>query len=431
MPSARAAFFMATNKEKLIGSRLGNLIRTGVSNIPDNKATRSVGFLANLINANVHRNPLSRLYTNAENFVVDKGASLAEKYLKIDPLIAQMGIGFAIPGPAGEVKTAKKVLKGTKASDAVKIAETTKGLAELFPTKKLKINGVNGNGGNGTAKRLLEIENANAERALNQRNLQHPSDSTISSITSDPTDKLVYGKSTKKIKATIPKELGGKLDTLTQIKGVPNKEFHHVFMKDLSAEYAEKARELVRQGKATPEDVIMLDRIAKKYGFGLGDYKSAGIYADRIPHSAGHKKAIELGIQPSPAGPGPDLDTTKLKIKQTSDIKELFKSFEDSIKEIAIPMKDEIEGFQEAWDRIDVSDRFKLIELRLERKALRKSSKTAVKARNKELVKVETQYAALKKKLQTEMGVIRDRLDEVKIQKKDIEIDNLHSAFAG
>ena len=91
-------------------------------------------------------------------------------------------------------------------------------------------------------------------------------------------------------------------------------------MKDLSAEYAEKARELVRQGKATPEDVIMLDRIAKKYGFGLGDYKTAGIYADRIPHSAGHKKAIELGIQPSPAGPGPDLDTTKLKIKKTSDI---------------------------------------------------------------------------------------------------------------
>tara|TARA_R100001594_G_scaffold97152_1_gene131341 strand:+ start:43 stop:1305 length:1263 start_codon:yes stop_codon:yes gene_type:complete len=420
---------MATNKEKLIGSRLGNLIRTGVSNIPDNKATRSVGFLANLINANVHRNPLTRLYTNAENFVVDKGASLAEKHLKIDPLIAQMGIGFAIPGPAGEVKTAKKVLKGTKASDAVKIAETTKGLAELFPTKKLKINGANG--GNGTAKRLLEIENANAEKALLQKNRVLPSDSTISSVTSDVADELVYGKGTKKIKATIPKELGGKLDTLTQIKGVPNKEFHHVFMKDLSAEYVAKARELVTQGKATPEDVIMLDRIAKKYGFGLGDYKTAGIYADRIPHSSGHKKAIELGIQPSPAGPGPDLDTTKLKIKQTSDIKELFKSFEDSIKEIAIPMKDEIEGFQEAWDRIDVSDRFKLIELRLERKALRKSSKTAVKVRNKELVKVETQYAALKKKLQTEMGVIRDRLDEVKIQKKDIEIDNLHSAFAG
>ena len=396
---------MATNKEKLIGSRLGNLIRTGVSNIPDNKATRSVGFLANLINANVHRNPLTRLYTNAENFVVDKGASLAEKHLKIDPLIAQMGIGFAIPGPAGEVKTAKKILK---------------------PTKRLKING-----GNGTAKRLLEIENANAEKALLQKNRVLPSDSTISSVTSDVADELVYGKGTKKIKATIPKELGGKLDTLTQIKGVPNKEFHHVFMKDLSAEYVAKARELVTQGKATPEDVIMLDRIAKKYGFGLGDYKTAGIYADRIPHSSGHKKAIELGIQPSPAGPGPDLDTTKLKIKQTSDIKELFKSFEDSIKEIAIPMKDEIEGFQEAWDRIDVSDRFKLIELRLERKALRKSSKTAVKVRNKELVKVETQYAALKKKLQTEMGVIRDRLDEVKIQKKDIEIDNLHSAFAG
>mgnify|MGYP000282249627 CR=1 FL=1 len=425
---------MATNKEKLIGSRLGNLIRNGVSNIPDNKATRAFGTLANVVNASVHRNPLSRLYTNAENFVVDKGASLAEKHLKIDPLIAQMGIGFAIPGPGGEVKTAKKVLKGSKASEAIKIAENTKELAELFP-KKLKINGTNGvnggNGGNGAAKQLLEIENANAEKALLQKNRKIPSDSTISSITSDVTDELVYGRGTKKIKASIPKELGGKLDTLTQIKGVPNKEFHHVFMKDLSAEYAEKARELVRQGKATPEDVIMLDRIAKKYGFGLGDYKTAGIYSDRIPHSAGHKRAIELGIQPSPAGPGPDLDTTKLKIKKTSDIKELFASFEDSIKEIAIPMKDEIEGFQEAWEKIDVSDRYKLIELRLERKALRKPSTTDLKSRYRERVKVETQYEALKKKLQKEMGVIRNRLDEVKIQKKDIEIDNLHSAFAG
>lgn len=404
---------MATNKEKLIGSRLGDLIRNGASKIPSNGVTKTLGNGFNYLASNGN-NPLSKLYNRAEESLVNNGASLAEKYLKIDPLLASVAIGSLIPGPGGEVKTAKKVLNGSKKLDAIKIAST---------------NG--GNKGNGTAKRLLEIENANAEKALLQKNRKIPSDSTISSVTSDPTDPLTYGRGTKKIKASIPKELGGKLDTLTQIKGVPNKEFHHVFMKDLSAEYVAKARELVTQGKATPEDVIMLDRIAKKYGFGLGDYKTAGMYADRIPHSAGHKNAIQLGIQPSPAGPGPDLDTTKLKIKKTSDIKELFASFEDSIKEIAIPMKDEIEGFQEAWEKIDVSDRFKLIELRLERKALRKPSTTDLKSRYRERVKVETQYEALKKKLQKEMGVIRDRLDEVKIQKKDIEIDNLHSAFAG
>ena len=200
-------------------------------------------------------------------------------------------------------------------------------------------------------------------------------------------------------------------------------------MKDLSAEYAEKARELVRQGKATPQDVIMLDRIAKKYGFGLGDYKTAGIYADRIPHSMGHKTSIELGIQPSPAGPGPDLEMTKLKIKKTSDIQDLLVDFEESIKEIALPMRDEIEGFQEAWERIPVSDRFKLIQLRLERKAARKNSKTAVKIKNQELLGVEAKYSALKKKLQKEMGGIRDRLTESRLQIADHKIDNLHSAF--
>ena len=377
------------NKERLLGSRIAEPIINTVSKIPNNGFTKTVGNgLSYLLDGVGSTRGLGKLYNKAEEKAVETGAEFLKQKANIHPLLSSIVLGGLIPGPGGEAKTTRKLIKGTKKGRYLEAAETTKDLSGVYTSRLLKTNGNGGNGGNGTAKRLLEIEEVNAERALNQKNLQHPSDSTISSITSDPTDKLVYGRGTKQIKADIPKELGGKLNTLTQIKGVPNKEFHHVFMKDLSAEYAEKARELVRQGKATPEDVIMLDRIAKKYGFGLGDYKTAGIYADRIPHSAGHKKAIELGIQPSPAGPGPALDTTKLKIKQTSDIKELFTDFEDSIKEIAIPMKDEIEGFQEAWERIHVSDRFKLIELRLERKALRKSSKTAVKAKNLSLIHI-------------------------------------------
>ena len=92
-------------------------------------------------------------------------------------------------------------------------------------------------------------------------------------------------------------------------------------------------------------------------------------------------------------------------------------------------MRDEIEGFQEAWERIPVSDRFKLIQLRLERKAARKNSKTAVKIKNQELLGVEAKYSALKKKLQKEMGGIRDRLTESRLQIADHKIDNLHSAF--
>ena len=374
---------MADKQERLIGSRIAEPIINTVSKIPNNGFTRTVGNgLSYLFDGVGATRGLGKLYNQTEEKAVEKGAEFLKQKLKIHPLLSSIALGALIPGPGGEAKTTRKLIKGTKTVDVLDTAESAKDLSKLIQTKKLKVNGNGTNGGNGVAKRLLEIEKENAERALNQRNLQHPSDSTISSITSDPKDPLVYGRKTKAIKAEIPKELGGKLNTLTELKGVPNKEFHHVFMKDLSAEYAEKARELVRQGKATPQDVIMLDRIAKKYGFGLGDYKTAGIYADRIPHSMGHKTSIELGIQPSPAGPGPDLEMTKLKIKKTSDIQDLLVDFEESIKEIALPMRDEIEGFQEAWERIPVSDRFKLIQLRLERKAARKNSKTAVKIKN-------------------------------------------------
>ena len=374
-------------KKLLFGERAGNWLTKAVSSIPDNKVTRSVGSTLDFS----QMNPLTKNLAKLEEGIVNRGAQFAQNKLNIDPRVAALGLSAIIPGVVpNEAKAVKNASK----------------------LKKL------------TSNPLLDLEAKNAKAALLQKNKRVPNDSIISTVTSDLKDKAVYGKGNKSIKADIPKELGGKVNTLTQIKGVPNKEFHHVFMKDLSAEYVAKAREFVTQGKATPEDVIMLDRIAKKHGFGLGDYKTAGIYTDRIPHSAAHKQSIKLGIQPAPAGPGPDLGSTKLKIQQSSDIKNLLADFEDSIKEIVIPMRDEIEGFQEAWDRIPSTDRLKLIELRWQRKALRKESKTAVKVKqNPELVKVEEQYSALKRKLQKEMGMIKDNLKEKRLQIKETKAD--------
>jgi len=281
--------------------------------------------------------------------------------------------------------------------------------------------------GQGTSKQLLDIEAQNAAEALKAKNAKNTS--TISSVTSDPSDLQIYGKNTKAIKADIPKELGGKLGTLTQIKGVPNKNFHHIFMKDLSSEYVKQARLLVRMGKATPDDVIMLDRIAKKHGFGLGNYKTAGDYVDRVPHNLGHKAAIESGIQPGPSGPGPTLTGEKLKISKFTDMKSLLKDFEDSIVNIAKPMREEILDFQEAWDRIPPGDRGKLIELRLERKAARlkyqttKAGTKVKKAQHPELVKAEEAYSKLKSKLKKEAINIKDNLKEKRLQIKETKAD--------
>ena len=115
MPSARAAFFMATNKEKL-GDRAWGVVEKGINSIPNNAVTRGIGTGFNLINANVNRNPLSRLYTKAEDFVVNKGGDLAEKHLGVNGNLARLGIGLMIPGPAGEVSTAKRLGKASKLS---------------------------------------------------------------------------------------------------------------------------------------------------------------------------------------------------------------------------------------------------------------------------------------------------------------------------
>ena len=288
--------------------------------------------------------------------------------------------------------------------------------------------------GQGTSKQLLDIEAQNAAEALKAKNAKDTS--TISSVTSDPSDPQWYGKNTKAIKAQIPKELGGKRGTITEIKGVPSKQFHHIFLKDLSAEYVKRARSLVTEGKATPDDVIMLDRIAKKYGFGLGNYKTAGDYIDKIPHNLGHDSVIKKGIQPSSKGnkiieegPGPDLETTKLKISKHKDIKSLLEDFEDSIKEVAVPIREEISSFQEAWDKIPSVERGKLIELRLQRKAARlkyqtpKTGTKVIKVQHPELVKAEEAYSKLKSKLQKDVLNIKENIKESRLQIKDQRIE--------
>ena len=102
---------MAENNKKKLGDRAWGLVEKGVNSIPNNAVTRGIGTGFNFINANVNRNPLSRFYTKAEDFVVDKGGDLAEKHLGVNGNLARLGLGLMIPGPAGEVNTGKRLLK--------------------------------------------------------------------------------------------------------------------------------------------------------------------------------------------------------------------------------------------------------------------------------------------------------------------------------
>lgn len=285
--------------------------------------------------------------------------------------------------------------------------------------------GLGGPGGN-LKKQLGMIEAQNAINAIKAKNLKKPSRSTLATVTSDTADKLHYGKGTKEVKATIPKELGGQKGSLTEIKGIPNKQFHHIFIKDLSAEYVETARTLVREGKALPEDVIDLDRITKKYGFGLGDYRSAGDYIDKIPHNEGHDLLIKKGIQPDAKGIGPDLVTEKSRISKYKNIKELKKDFELAVKEIAVPMREEMLDFQEAWDKITPGNKSKLIELRLKRGAMRKKYGTETLGKHDELDKATKAYSKHKSKLMNELHSNKEMMLGQREALADLKIDRLN-----
>jgi hypothetical protein len=116
-------------KKLLIGERAGNWLTKAVSSIPDNKVTRGIGTGLKFVDMAINRNPGTRLYNQAENLLINKGAQFAEDKLNIDKRIAGLGIGMMIPGQAGEVKAGKNLLKLGKGSKLLK-PKVVKGVKE-------------------------------------------------------------------------------------------------------------------------------------------------------------------------------------------------------------------------------------------------------------------------------------------------------------
>ena len=65
-------------KKLLIGERAGDLLTKAVSSIPDNRVTRAIGTGFKLTDMAINRNPLTRLYTKAEDLLINKGAQVAK-----------------------------------------------------------------------------------------------------------------------------------------------------------------------------------------------------------------------------------------------------------------------------------------------------------------------------------------------------------------
>jgi hypothetical protein len=385
------------NEKRLLGSRLSEQIQRGVAAIPRdkpwlNKVGKGLEWFAD--------NSWHEGWIEAEEALIEQVGKHSSK-IGVDPLIAQLAVGFMIPGP-GEARTAKRVVStGHLMKDA------------------LKAKGV-------VPKTLIDLEKINAERALklSKGDVKRSAEATVGTALDEV---KIYGAGQKIKEIHVPKELGSATGR-TKIDKIPHKQIHHELMKDYYAEHVVNMRKLVREGLATEQDVIDLALIAKKHGFGMGDYKSAAAFVDKIPHDYGHEIMKQQGFQPTSTGKlespyiGPDLGSEKSRISKLNNPKAIKKDFESAVKEIGIPMRNEINSLQDAWDRIPSSDRLKLFQLRWNRDA---ASKAVTTRTDPKYIKAKKQYKDFKTKLEKEMVQLQESAAEVARQKEDIRIENL------
>lgn len=181
---------------------------------------------------------------------------------------------------------------------------------------------------------------------------------------------------------------------------IPNREQHHELIKAYFAPFIKKAREL-----GSELEVVNLAYMADAYGFGLGDYLAAMKMMDRIPHSIGHKELLESGTQPGTIFRDWTLAGERARVEQITDINVLTREFKKAIEEVGVPMRTQMNLWQDSWEMIPIDARVKLIQLHNARGDFPKGSKGYKEA--------DKPYQVLKKEL----------TERLKAKKKEIELN--------
>lgn len=196
------------------------------------------------------------------------------------------------------------------------------------------------------------------------------------------------------------------------------KEFHHRFNKAVSVPYFQRAWELVDAGKASPEDIIALHRYALDKGVPAGDRQSAMMMFERIPHNEFHEFIRSIGLEPrSQAFPktgtrkggktrarpstNSPLKMEQSRIKKFETIEDLATDFQQAVDDTIVPMNEQAELLQEAWQAVDIQLRDQLMDTWNKRNAARKAG-------NKELAaRLNKEYSKLKKQAISDMKTNR------------------------
>ena len=180
---------------------------------------------------------------------------------------------------------------------------------------------------------------------------------------------------------TIPREAGRteliealtKTGRITQkympeIEHMTYQELHHELMKSLYSAYVDQAWRLVEDpaSKANEADIINLNYLAKQYGFGLGDW---GVEAyPRLAHNQAHTITKATGVEPT----GKALKAKVSSVYEHTDMDSLLKGFENSLEEIAIPMRRQMDLHRRAYEILPKADRINVIRLRGQKDAAKR-----------------------------------------------------------
>ena len=180
----------------------------------------------------------------------------------------------------------------------------------------------------------------------------------------DPTDVKGWVKDAMaKFKSGLGREVGGtkiakkggKKVAVAEIEDMTYLELHHELMKKLYAGYMMKAKALYEAGQISRMDVLNFQHLAADRGFGMGDYGVKGY--NRVSHSLGHQRAIQMAIQPS----GDSLTEATEAIAKIENVNDLTSDFLKSIDTVAEPMRRELDLSQRAYNAMPIEDRKQVI----------------------------------------------------------------------
>ena len=161
----------------------------------------------------------------------------------------------------------------------------------------------------------------------------------------------------------IPGKRGVRREISSEIENIPYKELHHIFGKAPGEKLISNVWRLIDEGKASVEDLINLNRWAKHYSVGMGDFGAEAV--NRVPHSRTHSRSRAFKRE---------MSAKEIKaIPEFDNIDDLTSYFRETLETRTISMRGELDIQQGIYDLLPEKTRIAVEQLKVAKeKASRK-----------------------------------------------------------